>query len=172
METLDVCACKFNDRYLVYSDGSLYMDRYDKLNMPQSNGKSSPYLHYMIPSPVKGEKQKKHYVHRLVAEHFLPNPDNLRDVHHIDGNPKNNDVSNLQWLSHADNCALKEKINPLEKIKKKENAYCYNADRGKLSFLYTGKYNGIPKCQKYFDTLEEAKEYRDFYFLIHHNEVA
>tara|TARA_R110000824_G_scaffold144754_7_gene312815 strand:- start:145 stop:663 length:519 start_codon:yes stop_codon:yes gene_type:complete len=172
METLDVRACNFNDRYLVYSDGSLYMDKLDKVKSPATNGKNSPYLHYQIPHPEKGGKAKKFYVHRLVAEHFLPNPDNLRDVHHIDNNPKNNDVSNLAWLSHKDNCALIPKINPVDNIKKKENAYCYNADRGKKVFLYTGGFNGIPNCQKYFDTLEEAKEYRDFYFLIHHNEVA
>lgn len=44
-----------------------------------------------------------HAVHRLVATHFLSNPDNLRCVCHKDDNPRNNDVSNLFWGSHADN---------------------------------------------------------------------
>ena len=42
-------------------------------------------------------------VHRLIAETFIPNPNNLRDVNHKDGNKLNNDVSNLEWISHSDN---------------------------------------------------------------------
>ena len=42
-------------------------------------------------------------VHRLVAITFLPNPDNLPQVHHIDGNHFNNTVDNLQWISKEDN---------------------------------------------------------------------
>lgn len=44
-------------------------------------------------------KQKNKSVHRLVAEAFLPNPDNLPIVHHIDGNRLNNCISNLMWVS-------------------------------------------------------------------------
>lgn len=42
-------------------------------------------------------------VHRLVAKAFIPNPDNLSDVNHIDEDKTNNHVSNLEWLSHRDN---------------------------------------------------------------------
>lgn len=47
----------------------------------------------------KNGKRKIAYVHRLVAEAFLPNPDNLPQVFHIDGNPANNDVNNLYWCT-------------------------------------------------------------------------
>ena len=43
-------------------------------------------------------------VHRLVAETFIPNPDNLPEVDHIDMNRANNRVENLQWITHVDNC--------------------------------------------------------------------
>lgn len=43
------------------------------------------------------------YVHRIIAELFIPNPDNLSDVNHKDSNPNNNAVKNLEWLSHQDN---------------------------------------------------------------------
>lgn len=48
-------------------------------------------------------KQKNKSVHRLVAEAFLPNPNNLPYVHHIDGNRLNNKLENLQWVSGEEN---------------------------------------------------------------------
>lgn len=43
------------------------------------------------------------YIHRLVAETFLPNPNGLPEVNHIDGNKKNNNVYNLEWCTTSDN---------------------------------------------------------------------
>lgn len=47
---------------------------------------------------------KKFFIHRLVAITFIPNPNNYEECNHIDENKENNCVSNLEWVTHKDNC--------------------------------------------------------------------
>lgn len=51
----------------------------------------------------KDGKKVRKYVHTIVAMAYLPNPDDLPLVNHLDGNPSNNNVSNLEWASSARN---------------------------------------------------------------------
>lgn len=50
-----------------------------------------------------GKARKSISVHRLVAEHFLPNPDGLPEVNHKDGNRQNNEAENLEWVTKSAN---------------------------------------------------------------------
>lgn len=50
-----------------------------------------------------GEYKKKYYIHRLVALCFIPNPYKKPCVNHIDNNPSNNKVENLEWCTKKEN---------------------------------------------------------------------
>ena len=58
---------------------------------------------YLIVSLYKNNKSSQKYVHRLVAEAFIPNPDNLPEVNHKDGNKQNNCINNLEWCTSKEN---------------------------------------------------------------------
>ncbi len=54
---------------------------------------------------TRGDKPKyvRRYVHRLVADAFIPNPCGKKEVNHIDSNPLNNTVQNLEWVTREEN---------------------------------------------------------------------
>ena len=54
-------------------------------------------------SATKDKIQKTLRIHRLVAELFIPNPNNLLQVNHKDGNKENNCKNNLEWCTDSDN---------------------------------------------------------------------
>jgi len=58
---------------------------------------------YFVVTLWKNNISKVHLVHRLVAETFIPNPNNLPEVNHKDGNKLNNCVDNLEWVTQRDN---------------------------------------------------------------------
>lgn len=60
------------------------------------------YLHVSLKMAESG-KFVNHYIHRLVAQAFIPNPDNLPCINHRDENPANNCVENLEWCDYKYN---------------------------------------------------------------------
>ena len=86
--------------YTIDAHGRVYSIR-RKMYM---KGTPLPYGHLAV-ALSKGGRSKLHYIHRLVANAFIPNPLNLPIVHHVDENPQNNDVSNLKWCTQKENVA-------------------------------------------------------------------
>lgn len=60
---------------------------------------------YLQVKLTKNGISKTKKVHRLVAQAFIPNPNNLPQIDHIDDNKENNYASNLQWITNEDNMA-------------------------------------------------------------------
>ena len=58
---------------------------------------------YYIVNLYKNGKIKQHFVHRLVAEAFIPNPNMLNEIDHINTNKLDNKVFNLRWVTHKEN---------------------------------------------------------------------
>lgn len=59
---------------------------------------------YYVVNLARDDRGKWIRVHRLVAEAFIPNPEDKKEVNHKDGNKLNNNVSNLEWVTHQENC--------------------------------------------------------------------
>ena len=113
---------------------------------PKSNG----YIEVKLCK--KGEKPKPFLVHRLVAEHFLPNPDNLPVVNHkIDDfkHRSDNRVENLEWctVEYNNNYGSRN-----EKISKKivciETGEIFSSSKDVINRMFNGKghFDTISKC--------------------------
>lgn len=83
---------------------------------PQGNGNG--YLKLTLCN--QNHYQKQCYIHRLVAEAFLPNPTNKPAINHKDENKANNEVSNLEWCTIAYNNSYGTKI----ARQTSKNAFC------------------------------------------------
>ena len=171
MTTLDVKPFLHDDSYLIYSNGMIYSCNSEKFLTPGTNGKNSRYLCMLFPTKTTRSGIKKYYLHRLIAQHFLSNTDNLRDVHHIDNNPRNNNVNNGD-RHPASIVETEPDQSPLLRVEKNDMAYlCELKTDDYITFTYRGGYNNAPNIKKYFKTMEAAKKFR-YDFFESYKEVA
>lgn len=84
--------------YAVTEDGQVWGYKRKRFLSPTADKDG-----YLRVSLSKDSQSKTYKIHRLVAEAYLPNPNNLPEVHHIDTNRTNNNISNLQWVSKEEN---------------------------------------------------------------------
>ena len=88
----------FEEHYLVSDSGQVWSLRRHRSLKP----KIDRYGYEAVGLSVNGKLYHR-TIHRLVAEAFIPNPNNLPTVNHINENKTDNRVSNLEWTSIADN---------------------------------------------------------------------
>lgn len=165
------------DYYAGY-DGNIYRkyedNKFYKIK-GHENRQARGYIYVQI-------NKKTHRAHRVIAKAFIPNPDNLPEVDHIDSNKQNNCVENLQWVTRSQN-AKKAVDDGLIVNDKGFNdsqsipVVCFNKDRQLMkiygSITEAHKELGFSKstikrhvdhtspkirCNYYFRSLEEYKE--------------
>lgn len=137
-------------RYLVSTKGDVAsMCRGFRIMKPEVKEHRGKYARVNL---YKDGKFVHRSVHRLVALTFIPNPENKPEIDHIDGNPLNNDVSNLRWVTRSEN-----EMNPitrdrLSKVRKGRRVTCGDKISKTLS-KRVGKLNShsIPVAQYTLD---------------------
>lgn len=91
----------FEGRYLISNLGRVWSNVTGKELRQQYHNHG--YMSVALTLRDGSGKKKMFLVHRLVAESFLPNADGLPTVNHKDGDKRNNQKSNLEWMSYAEN---------------------------------------------------------------------
>jgi len=134
--------------YLIYEDGKIW-SKCIKKYLIGSKDKDG----YKIIGLWKNNKCKRFRLNRLVALHFIPNPENLEMVDHIDRCKTNNRVENLRWVDRSTNCLnCKRKPNLLNEpniAKHSTKGFQIRINRNKVCY------------NKYCSTLDEAIKQRD-----------
>lgn len=87
-----------NGEYQVSDTGMVKTTRSGKIMTPSVDQRG-----YLRVALYKSNRNKRYKVHRLVAQAFLPNPEEKPQVNHKDGNKQNNTVCNLEWVTNNQN---------------------------------------------------------------------
>ena len=98
----------YNNKYYITKDGKVYISNYRNTGVAKEMKPRiiSGYYSLGLESPnstAENRRQKVHKIHRLLAEHFITNPENKPCVNHIDGNKLNNSLDNLEWATISEN---------------------------------------------------------------------
>lgn len=140
--------------YMITEDGKVFSWYTSKYLSNRLNGRG--YYKNVL---SKNGNEEGYYVHRLVAEAFIPNPDNKLFIDHIDGDRLNNHKSNLRWATHQENCRNRNKRidnkTGYKGVCIQNNKYKATCDR-----LHLG----------YYDTAEEASTAYQEFCKTHHGE--
>jgi hypothetical protein len=142
------------DRYEVSNFGSVRVIASQKIRKHYISHDGYCYM------TLASDKKRSTKVHRLVAQAFLPNPENKPQVDHIDGNKQNNYVENLRWSTNSENMNA---FRPLH-VNNTSGHKCIHYSDKRKKYCFQKSINGKNTNLGRFDTLEEALEGREKYF--------
>lgn len=139
------------NKYGKYNDRKLK----GKMLTPFDNGHGYKMIHIR-----ENGKRTVRYVHRLVAEAFIDNPENKPHVNHIDYDRSNNHFENLEWCTAKENARYSAWK---QKGKRKNTSYSATGERYIYYRAKHKKYRVVIDKHEYpgVDTLEEAIRIRD-----------
>ena len=146
--------------YKVNKKGDIWGCKSKRLLKPVLN----KLLGYYQIQLCKNGKIKYYYIHRLIAIHFIPNPQNLPCIDHINRIRTDNRIENLRWITHRDNsCNSSQTINRKGHIVKRT----FKRKDGEISITYElkyqneGEFGDKNRKSKSFKNLEEAETFRN-----------
>lgn len=146
--------------YEVSNLGNVRNQRKRRLSTTPKNKRNYVTVHLQKDGIGRG-----HGVHRLVMNAFVPNIFNKREVNHIDGNPSNNQLSNLEWNTTSENTRHAWKMGLQKTLSSTKIRYVYKEkDREKYGVIVTIEQNRLKRVGR-FRTLKEAIEARNRFIL-------
>ena len=132
--------------YLIYSDGSIFNKKKDKFLKTPKVG----VIGYKQFNLCNEGKARRSYLHRLIAIHYIPNPENKPCVDHKNRIRHDNRIENLRWVSRLEN---NQNVGISKSNTSGHKNITYEKGRNRWRFLKTR--NGI-KTLRHFNTLTEA----------------
>ena len=109
--------------YAITSCGKVWSYRSNRFLTIQDNGRG-----YKKIGLYKDGKAKNHYIHRLVGQAYIPNPDNLPEINHKDEDKSHNWVGNLEWCDFDYNQHYGTRNKRIQDTKKKYSVAQYTLD--------------------------------------------
>ena len=138
--------------YLIYEDGKVFSKYKNKFLNPSIN--SCGYYRIDL---LENGKRKTFKIHRLIAFHFISNPENKSEIDHINRDRTDNRIENLRWVSHSENQQnVGIRIDNTSGIK--NISYDTFEDRWVFNKMINGN-----KTRKHFKTKQEAIEFKNYF---------
>ena len=140
----------WEDKYLAYSDGRIYSLLRNKFLKPRMS--MDGYERVCL---FNDGKRYEYRVHRLIAETFIDNPDDLPQVNHKDFNRSNNCLDNLEWCTNYENIHYSINNGRIHQFKNRKSDGTFKICK---AYTFTNVYNG-----KYFTIIgirQIAKQFK------------